>query len=87
MKDYLQVEVTGDADAVTRYLHIIKIFILFSFFFNLIITFYKIYLTYYIFNFIVIYMLKILLKILHCIQLKIIMFLWYLKMLKNVSSL
>jgi len=45
MKDCLQVEVTGDADAVTRYLHIIKIFILFFSIFNLIIIFYKIVLT------------------------------------------
>lgn len=51
MKDYIKVEVTGDADAVTRYSNIIKTSV-----FNLI---------NYIFNFIVNYMWKTLLKILH----------------------
>lgn len=32
MKDYIKVEVTGDADAVTRYFYIIKIFIHFLLF-------------------------------------------------------
>lgn len=76
MKDYIKVEVTDVSDAVTRYLHIVKIIILFYFVFNLIIS-----------NFIVNYMLKTLLKILHGIQLTIIMYLWSLKMLRKLLSL